>query len=163
MYTVTVKSRKILEGKTALKICAPLLVWMIAEFTTFLIAVKVEPLAIILMFIVFFAIIPIVYCMRQKTAEFRGKESFIHENVTFHVVGGELYIDDRKVNVTYNESKTEIYVDDIAIYEGKDGLQNIWATFIGIVEEPYLEGFVRFLEKQEVQIHQESERCGIHY
>lgn len=48
MYTVTVKSRKILEGKTVLKICAPLLVWMIAEFTTFLIAVKVEPLAIIL-------------------------------------------------------------------------------------------------------------------
>ena len=35
MYTVKVKSRKILEGKTALKICAPLLVWMIAEFTTF--------------------------------------------------------------------------------------------------------------------------------
>ena len=63
-----------------------------------------------------FAIIPIVYCMRQKTAEFRGKES------------------------------------DIAIYEGKDGLQNTWATFIGIVEEPYLEGFVRFWEKQEVQI-----------
>ncbi len=63
---------------------------MIAEFAIFLIAVKVEPFAIILMFILFFAIIPIVYYMRKKTAEFRGKESFIYEDVTVHTVGGEL-------------------------------------------------------------------------
>lgn len=35
--------------------------------------------------------------------------------------------------------------------------------FIGIIEELYLEGFVRFLEEKGVQIHQESERCGMHY
>ena len=157
MYTVTVKSRKILEGMPALKICAPLFIWMIAEFATFLVAVKVEPFAIILMFIVFFAIIPIVYCMRKKTAEFRGKESFIYEDVTVHAVGGELYIDDERVNLTYNESKTKIYIDDITTYEGKYGIQNTWAIFIGIVEEPYLEDFVRFLKEQGVQIHQEAE------
>ena len=38
----------------------------------------------------FFAVIPIVYYMRQKTAEFRGKKSFIYEDVTVHTVGGEL-------------------------------------------------------------------------
>lgn len=37
-----------------------------------------------------FAVIPIVYYMRQKTAEFQGKESFIYEDVTVHAVGGEL-------------------------------------------------------------------------
>lgn len=63
---------------------------MIAEFATFLIAVKVEPFAIMLMFILFFAVISIVYYMRQKTAEFRGKESFIYEDVTVHAIGGEL-------------------------------------------------------------------------
>ena len=42
-------------------------------------------------------------------------------------------------------------------YEGKYGIQDTWTTFIGIVEEPYLEDFVRFLKEQGVQIHQESE------
>ena len=58
---------------------------------------------------------------------------------------------------TVNESKTKIYIDDITTYEGKYGIQNTWATFIGIVEEPYLEDFVRFLKEQGVQIHQEAE------
>ena len=75
---VHVKSRKILEGKTALKICAP--------------------------FLVFLGIIPIVYWMRQKTAEFRGEESFQYEEVTFHTTDGELYADDIKLDVIYNES-----------------------------------------------------------
>ncbi len=42
---------------------------------------------------------------------------------------------------TVNESKTKIYIDDITTYEGKYGIQNTWATFIGIVEEPYFRGF----------------------
>ena len=32
----------------------------------------------------------IVYYIRKKTAEFRGKEAFIYEDVTVHTVGGEL-------------------------------------------------------------------------
>lgn len=163
MYTTTVKTRKILGGKTALKICAPLFVWMIAVFTTFLIAVKVETFAIILMFMVFFSIIPIVCFMRQKTAEFRGKESFKYEEITFHTTDGELYVDDIKLDVTYNESQTEIFVDYIMDWETKFGQKTMCADFIGVVEEPYLDYFVRFLEKEGVKIHQESERCGMHY
>lgn len=136
MYTTTVKTRKILEGKTALKICAPLFVWMIAVFTTFLIAVKVETFAIILMFMVFFAIIPIVYFMRQKAAEFRGKESLKYEEITFHTIDGELYVDDIKLDVTYNESQTEIFVDHIMDWETKFGQKTMCADFIGVVEEP---------------------------
>ena len=162
MYTVKVKSRKILEGKTALKICAPLLVWMIAEFTTFLIAVKGKPFAIILTVLAFFCIIPIVYWMRQKAAEFRGKESFQYEEITVHTTDGELYADDIKLDVTYNESQTAIFVNHIWNCEQKYGPKTMCADFIGIIEEPYLDGFVRFLEEKGVQIHQESERCDMH-
>lgn len=152
MYTVKVKSRKILEGKTALKICVPLLVWMIAEFTTFLIAVKGKPFAIILTFLVFFCIIPIVYWMRQKAAEFRGKESFQYEEIAFHTTDGELYVDDIKLDVTYNESQTAIFVNHIWNCEQKYGLKTMCTDFIGIIEEPYLDGFGRFWEEKGVLI-----------
>ena len=42
MYTTTVKTGKILDGKTGLKIAAPLFIWLMAELVVFLIAVKVE-------------------------------------------------------------------------------------------------------------------------
>lgn len=89
----------------------------------------------------------------KKTAEFRGKESFQYEDVTFYVLGRELYVDDIKLTVTYNESKTKIIVDHIVTYKQKYGLRTKAADFIGWVEEPYLEGFVRFLEEEGVKIH----------
>ena len=42
MYTTTIKTRKILDGKTSLKIAAPIFIWLMAELVVFLIAVKVE-------------------------------------------------------------------------------------------------------------------------
>lgn len=111
MYTVKVKSRKILEGKTALKICAP--------------------------FLVFLGIIPIVYWMRQKAAEFRGKESFQYEEITFHTTDGELYADDIKLDVIYNESQTAIFVNHIWNCEQKYGPKTMYADFIGIIEEQW--------------------------
>lgn len=102
-------------------------------------------------FIVLLTVIPITYCMRKKTAEFRGKESFQYEDVTFHVLGGELYVDDIKLTVTYNESKTRILVNHIVTYKQKYGLMTKVADFIGWVEEPYLEGFIRFLEEEGVK------------
>lgn len=35
MYTTTVKTRKILDGKTGLKIAAPIFIWVIAELAFF--------------------------------------------------------------------------------------------------------------------------------
>lgn len=155
MYTTTVKTRKLLEGKSALKIATPLFLWWIAQFVAFVVAVKIEPLVMPLFFIVLLTVIPITYCMRKKAAEFRGEESFQYEDVTFYALGGELYVDDIKLTVTYNESKTKIIVDHIVTYKQKNGLTAKVADFIGCVEEPYLEGFIRFLEEEGVKINVE--------
>lgn len=40
-----------------------------------------------------YTVIPIVYWMRQKAAEFRGKESFQYEEITFHTTDGEPYLE----------------------------------------------------------------------
>lgn len=157
MYTTTVKTRKRLEGKSALKIAAPVFLWWIAQAVVFLVAVKTEPLVMPFFFIVLLTVIPITYCMREKAAEFRGKESFQYEDVTFHVLGGELYVDDIKLTVTYNESKTRILVDHIVTYKQKYGLMTKVADFIGWVEEPYLGDFIRFLEEEGVKINVEIE------
>ena len=160
MYTTTVKTRKILDGKTGLKIAAPLFIWLMAELVVFLIAVKVEIFvisfsAMLLFVIIFFTVIPIGCHMRKRAAEFRGKESFQYEEITFHTADGELYVDDIKLDVTYNESQTEIFVDHIMEWETKFGQKAMCTDFIGIVEEPYLKDFVRFLEEEGVKIHQE--------
>lgn len=153
MYTTTVKTRKILEDKIALKIFTPLIIWVILIFTTFLIAVKINPFVIVLMFIIFFTIIPICHSVYKKTDEFRGKKSLVNKEVTFNVVNGELYVNNKKMNVIQSKSKNKIYIDDIMTYEGKYGVKTKSATFIGTIEEPYLNGFINFLNEQDVKIH----------
>lgn len=84
----------------------------------FYIAVKVEIFvisfsALLLFVMIFFAGIPITYHLRKRMDEFRGKESFRYEEITFHTADGELYVDDIKLDATYNKSKTAIFVDHI--------------------------------------------------
>ena len=55
------------------------------------------------------------------------------------------------------QNVSEIYVDNIVTYEGKYGVINTVVAFIGTVEEPYINDFVRFLEEQGIQIHQQSD------
>lgn len=155
MYTTTVKTRKILEDKIALKIFTPLIIWGILIFTTFFIAVKINPLVIVLTLIIFFTIIPIWRNIRKKTDEFRGEKSLVNKEITFNVVNGELYVDNKKImNVLYNKSEKEIYIDDTITCEGMRGLKTSYSTFIGIIEEPYLNDFIKFLNKQGVKIHE---------
>ena len=52
-------------------------------------------------------------------------------------------------------SQTEIFVDHIMEWETKFGQKAMCTDFIGIVEEPYLKDFVRFLEEEGIKIHQE--------
>ena len=47
----------------------------------------------------------------------------------------------------------QIYIDDIMTYEGKYGIKTMSATFIGTIEEPYLNGFINFLNEQGVKVH----------
>lgn len=82
---------------------------------------------------------------------FSRSQNRAFSNATFHVLGGELYVDDIKLTVTYNESKTRILVNHIVTYKQKYGLMTKVADFIGWVEEPYLEGFIRFLEEEGVK------------
>ena len=152
MYTTTVKTRQILEGKIALKIFVPLIIWLILMATIFFIEVKVTPFALPFMIIIFFTIIPIAYFMRKSTDKFRGEKSFINKEVTFNAINGELYVGNKKMNVKQNKLKTKIYVDDIIEYKGKYGVKTLTATFIGIIEEPYLKDFIKFLNEQGVKI-----------
>ena len=105
------------------------------------------------MFIIFFTIIPICHCIYKKNDEFRGKKSLVNKEVTFNVVNGELYVDNKKMNVIQSKSKKKLYIDDIMIYEGKYGIKTKSATFIGTIEELYLNGFINFLNEQGVKIH----------
>ena len=102
---------------------------------------------------IFFTIIPIVYCGRKKWILWSEK-SIINKEVTFNAVNGELYVDNKKMNVAYNETKTEIYVDDFMIYEGKYGVKTTSASFIGFIEEPYLQDFIKFLDEQSIRLPQ---------
>lgn len=160
MYTTTVKIRKIPNDKTGLKLAAPLLIWFMAEMVFFYIAVTVKTFvisfqAMLIFAIIFFTGIPITYHLRKRMDEFRGKESFRYEEITFHTADGELYVDDIKLDATYNESKTAIFVDHIWTCKQKYGIKTMFTDFVGIVEEPYLKDFVRFLEEEGVTIHQE--------
>jgi hypothetical protein len=156
MYTTTVKVRKILEGKPALKILVPLGIWFLLMVISFIIGVKVTPLALPIMIIIFFMIIPIVYYIRKSTDEFRGPEAFIIKEVAFNAINGELYVDNIKLNVTQNKAKTKIIVDNISIittprYKAKTYM----VRFLGIIEEPYLADFVKYLNEQGVKIKEE--------
>lgn len=155
MYTVTVKTRKIINGREMLKIFTPLIIWEILMFLTFLTAVKTNSLIFILLFIIFFAIIPVCYGIRKRIDEFRGEKSFVNKEVTFNVVNHELYIDNRKMNVTQRKSK-KLYIDDIGTIETKYKKRTYSANFIGIIEEPYSNDFIDFLNKHGVKIQKHS-------
>ena len=105
------------------------------------------------MFIIFFTIIPICHSIYKKIDEFRGKKSLVNKEVTFNVVNGELYVDNKKMNVIQSKSKKKLYIHDIMTYEGKYGIKTKSDTFIGTIEEPRLNGFINFLNEQGVKIH----------
>lgn len=61
-------------------------------------------------------------------------------------------VDNKKMNVIQSKSKKK-YIYDIMTYEGKYGIKTMSATFIGTIEEPYLNGFINFLNEQGVKVH----------
>lgn len=152
MYKTMVKTRKILGNKEALKLILPLAIWFVVLIATFIIGIKVTAIAFAFLIIVFLSIIPIAYHLRKSTHEFRGKESIINKEVVFNAINGELYVDNKKMRVTQNKSKTKIYVDDIATYKARFGAKTSSATFIGTIEKPYINDFIKFLDEQGIKI-----------
>lgn len=158
MYKTTVRTRKLLQGKEALKVVGPLGIWFISCMAIFLIAVKITYWAVPFMIIVFLCIIPVFCYCRKQAIKFR-ENSFVDQEVVFHVVDGELYKDDIKLNITKSRFHNEIYVDDITYVEGngKYGGTGVTCTFSGTVQEPYLDGFIRFLNEHHIDIQIEEE------
>lgn len=60
MYTTTVKTIKIPDGKTGLKIAAPIPIWLMSELVFFSIVVKVEAFVISFLAMLLFIVIFIV-------------------------------------------------------------------------------------------------------
>ena len=153
MYKTIVRTRKILDDKNTLKkILFPLGIWLVLFFISFLIFIKVTYFALPFMFIIFFSIIPICYCCFKNTGEFRGEASFINKEVVFHAINGELYINNTRLNVKQNKYTKEIYVDDIMFLKAPYAGTTPCATFVGIVQEPYVNGFIDFLKKHNIRI-----------
>lgn len=152
MYTTTVKVRKILNGKVIAKIIIPLIIWIILIIIS--LGMKNALFVFPVMVIIFFSIIPICIYIHKITDEFRGEKSFITKQVTFKTINGELYVENIKMNVKQNKSKTKIYVEDIRRLKTKSGrnTNTYYTTFIGTIEEPYLKDFIKFLDEKGVKI-----------
>ena len=133
----------------------PLIIWVILIFTTFFLGITIFPLALFLMIVIFFTIIPIFYNCYKKTDEYRGEKSYINKEVTFETINSEIYVNNKKMNVTQNKSKTKIYVDDTIIYTGMVKgfkIRTAGSTFIGIIEEPQVKGFIDFCNENNIKI-----------
>lgn len=146
-YKTIVKTRK----NTKLKDIMPLGIWLIACFAT-LFMLRTTEFAVLLMGIVFLSIIPITYFMTKKLAkEYKGENGWENKEITFNVINGNLYIDNKIMNVTQNKSQTEIYIEDII-----DGTAPLMYTFMGTIEEPYVNDFIKFLKEQSVGIDEQT-------
>lgn len=129
----------------------PLWIWVLLSFISVMMVTRVTYFAVIPMFLVFLSIIPIFCFLMKKKKEIQAN-AFISREVTFHVKGNELFVDDIKLNVSKDVLEKEIYVDDIRFaHVRKCGTVPV-ATFIGAVEEPYVDGFLEFLLENDVKI-----------
>ena len=152
MYKTIVNTRKI-DNSTLY----PVLIWAVFLFNS-LIAMAVTDFAVFGIFIGFLAIVPLFYYILKNKKEVKlRKRGYIRKEMTFNVIDDELYVDNKKMRVSQNKFKKEIYVNDITpkVMEGKYSTRVITATFIGIVEAPYVNDFEKFLKENNVEIIQE--------
>lgn len=133
--------RKLLGGGDAAKIFMPLFIWITSCLVVFLIFVKFTVWAFPIFLLSFFSIIPVFCYCRRQIARF-NEHSFVNEKIIFHVRNGILYVGDTKLNVT--KKQREIYVDDITIAKHRHKYYGgqMYYTFIGTIQEPYVDDFV---------------------
>lgn len=152
VYTTTVKVRKILQGKPLRMVCILLGMWLVLTLSSICL-LGVTYYAVPVMFVLFLSIIPVMIVIRNMTKPFKGPQSFENKEVTFRAVDGVLYQDDVKIDAAFDEAGESITVNDIRVYSGSRYLSGTYrASFIGIVEKPYMEGFLKFLQEQGIAI-----------
>lgn len=152
-YTTTVKVRKILQGKPLQTVCILLGLWLFLILAS-LCFLRVTPYAALVILVLFLSIIPIIIVIRRITKPYSGAQSFQNEEVTFRAVDGVLYKDDVKLDVACGEDDESIYVEDIHVYSGiKYYLTGTYkVSYIGVVEKPYAEGYMKYLKEQGIAI-----------
>lgn len=143
-YKTIVKTQK----NTILKDIMPLGMWLILFFAS-LFMLSVTEFAVLLIGIMVLSLIPFIYFWAKKvSARHEGENGWEYKKIICNVINGELYIDNKIMNVTKNKSNTEIYIN-----ESINGIATGW--FRGIIEEPYVNDFIKFLDQQGVVIDEE--------
>ncbi len=153
VYTTTVNVRKIMGFKDIRRGLIPLLTWPVLLIISLIIGVKVTPFALIVMMILFLAIIPIAICLNKLTSPFRGKDSFEKKEVMFAVKDGDPYTGEIKLDVEWDETDHTVLVDNTYLYKPfKNQSGTVVTRFAGVIEEPFADGFMRFLKENCVEV-----------
>ena len=155
---ISVKQRRILgANKKDLWIFYSILIWLGLTMSLFFAFLATDIIVLFLVFVVsFFSIIPLFIVNYKKTAKFRGEKAFFMEEVTFRIEGGELYAGETKItNIQHDRKMKCVYVNDIQ--QVKTEVKGIpisseKASFIGIVEEEYLNMFLSFLRENGISV-----------
>lgn len=160
MFSTTVRKRKILgANKNDALIFLPLAILFVLFMVFFTMFCKEIYWAAIPCLIVFFSIIPITIFLRKKTDSHRGKKAFYNEEVTFDIKDGKLYADGQMItSIIINPRDKEIHIDNIQTSQVRVKSGNIsanHATFIGTVEEPYMEAFEKYLRSNNIEMEDE--------
>lgn len=151
MYKTVVTTQKM----DNLKPLYPVFIWLIFMIVS-IILLMFTYFATILLFWGFLGVIPLFYYVIKYRKDFNlRKKGYEEKEVIFNIINKELYIDNKKMKVSQNKVKREIYVNDITVNVIKSKFITTRApiaTFVGIIEEPYVNDFEKFLKEQGVKI-----------
>lgn len=154
--SIPVKKRRILgANKGDMWLFYPVLIWLVLTFIIFFVFLGTDnPVFLLCFFASFLSIIPIFIVGYKKSNKYRGENAVFVENVTFEAKDGELFAGDIKLpNISVDRKAHHINVNDVA--EVKTQVKGISissqkASFIGTIEDPYYDEFMKFLRENEI-------------
>lgn len=158
MISIPVKKRRILGGnKGDMWVLYPVIIWLVVTLTTFIVAMVTDSTVLLLMFFVFsLSIIPIFALCYKKSKKFRGDNALYVEEVTFCAKEGVLYGGDTKLPNIYVDRKERcIYINDVVVLKSEVKgipISTQKASFIGTIEEPYYDEFLKFLRANGIEM-----------
>lgn len=157
MISLPVKRRMILGlNKGDMWVFYPVIIWLVVSLTTFFIYLGTDNTVILLVFFaVVLTIIPVFIFGYKKSNKYRGDNAYYTEEVTFHVEDGALFAGEIKIlNISFNKKEHSFNVNDVEVK--KSQVKGIpisvpKASFIGIIEEPYSNEFMKFIKGRGVR------------